>query len=143
MRELQSILQGYLDGPQQLDELTTSHPLSSYDPNYFPDLAPVGRPDAGAPCDLVSFDPAARCGARMRRLREHLALGSGDQILPPRAALLERLGPGVRARLAGSLGLFELPVGSAPNADELDLPLAAVRRFLECPLQGEIGRAHV
>jgi exodeoxyribonuclease V gamma subunit len=136
VRELQSILQGYLDGPEQLGELTTSHPVSSNDPDYFPDLAPVARPDSGAPRDLVSFDPAARCGARMRRLREHLALGSRDQILPPRDALLERLGPGVRARLAGSLGLFELPVKSAPNADELDLPLAAVRRFLECPLQG-------
>lgn len=136
VRELQSILQGYLDGPQQLGELTTSHPVSSYDPDYFPDLAPVARPESSAPCDLVSFDPAAHCGARMRRLREHLALDAHDQILPARAALLESLDPDVRARLAGSLGLFELPAKSALNADELDLPLAAVRRFLECPLQG-------
>jgi exodeoxyribonuclease V gamma subunit len=136
VRELQSILQGYLDGPQQLGELTTSHPLSSYDPDYFPDLAPVLRTDSGAGRDLVSFDPEARCGARMRRLRENLAPSSRDQVLPVRAALLEKLDPEVRARLAGSLGLFELPVKSAPNADELDLPLAAVRRFLECPLQG-------
>jgi len=136
VRELQSILQGYLDGPQQLGELTTSHPVSSYDPDYFPDLAPVGGPNSSAACDLASFDPAAHCGARMRRLREHLALGVRDQILPSRAALLEGLDPDVRARLAGSLGLFELPAQSALNADELDLPLAAVRRFLECPLQG-------
>jgi len=136
VRELQSILQGYLDGPQQLGELTTSHPVSSYDPDYFPALAPVTRPDSSARRDLVSFDPAARCGARMRRLREHLALGSREQVLPARAGLLERLDLGIRARLAASLGLFELPIKSAPNADELDLPLAAVRRFLECPLQG-------
>jgi exodeoxyribonuclease V gamma subunit len=136
VRELQSILQGYLDSPQQLGELTTSHPVSSYDPDYFPDLAPVARPDSSAACDLVSFDPAAHCGARMRRLREHLALDARDRTLPARAALLESLDPDLRARLAGSLGLFELPARSALNADELDLPLAAVRRFLECPLQG-------
>jgi exodeoxyribonuclease V gamma subunit len=136
VRELQSILRGYLDTPQQLTELTTFHPVSSYDPDYFPDLAAVARPDSSARRDLVSFDSAARCGARMRRLREHLAVGSQDHILPARAALLERLDPGVRARLAESLGSFELPIKSVSNADELDLPLAAVRRFLECPLQG-------
>ncbi|MBV8136811.1 MAG: exodeoxyribonuclease V subunit gamma [Deltaproteobacteria bacterium] len=136
VRELQSILQGYLDGPQQLGELTTSHPVSSYDPDYFPDLASVPRPDSSAAGDLVSFDPAARRGARMRRVREQLALGARDQILPARAALLESLGVDLRTRLAGSLGLFELPAKSVLTANELDLPLAAVRRFLECPLQG-------
>jgi exodeoxyribonuclease V gamma subunit len=136
VRELQSILQGYLESPQQLGELATSHPVSSYDPDYFPDLVPAARPDSSAACDLVSFDPAAHRGARMRRLREHLVLDARDQILPARAALLERLDPDLRAHLAGSLGLFELPAKSALNADELHLPLAAIRRFLECPLQG-------
>ena len=132
LRELESILRAYLkDGAAS--ELTTSHPVSPYDPAYFRGLRDTA---ASKDKDLVSFDSDARRGARMTILREHLAAAFPNRILPEQRQLLAELDPAVRGRIDASLRLFELPSPTASKTDALDMPLAAIRRFLECPLQG-------
>ncbi len=137
VRELQSILGDYV-GDLKVKGLTTSHPVSRYEQAYFPDIAQAVRADRGGKReqDLVSFDPDARRGARMLALRRQLELVASDSALPEQEELLDRIEPKVRAWLAGSLGLFDLPARSRKTVDEIDLPIAAIRRFLECPMQG-------
>ena len=133
LRELQSILRAYGDG-QEAANLVVSHKVSGYAPIYFPDLAQAAgtRPDSR----FVSFDPEARRGARMIALHDHLEQAAGNRAVPGREELLDQLDAGVRAELSGSLGLFELPGKAASRSGDFDLPIAAIRRFLECPLQG-------
>ena len=136
LRELRSILLSYTDDAG-LGAITTSHPVSRYEAAYFPDLAQFAESDSGAaPKNLVSFDPDARRGARMLALRAHLESAAAARALPQQDELLAAIDSGTRTRLAGDLGLIELPEKAATKSDEIDLPLAAVRRFLECPLQG-------
>jgi exodeoxyribonuclease V gamma subunit len=135
IRELQFVLRGYLD-EQTLSRLSIEHPVSRYDLRYFPDLPQPPLPDGIA---LNSFDSAAHHGARMAALRAGLAEHCGSGLLPGRdEPLLERLGPAVRATMHGELCLLDLPANplASESADELWLPLSALRRFLECPLQG-------
>ena len=133
IRELKLILRGYL-GAAELDRLTTIHPASSYDREYFPDLrgpAPAGN--------LVSFDRHAHHGARMAALRTDLATAC-DGIALPGEGLLESLAPQVRSGLAPALRVIEMPSStgaeSATDPREIPLSLGALRRYLECPLQG-------
>ena len=130
LRELESILRAYLKDRSATD-LMTSHPVSPYDPDYFQGLQSAGRSK-----DLVSFDSDARRGARMIILRKHLAESFPNLVLPGQTELLAQIDPSVRERLAVSLELFDLPSRTASRTDALDMPLAAIRRFLECPLQG-------
>ncbi|HKN01817.1 MAG TPA: exodeoxyribonuclease V subunit gamma [Candidatus Binataceae bacterium] len=136
LRELQFILRSYLQ-EDAVKGLTLAHPVSRYDPQYFPEIAREIEPGAEEPCrDIVSFDSDARRGARMAALRDTLARATNGAPLPPRDELLDRIDSKTCARLEESLGLFELPQKAAAGADEINLPLAAVRAFLECPLQG-------
>jgi exodeoxyribonuclease V gamma subunit len=133
LRELQSILLSYTDESGH-QAMTTSHPVSRYEAKYFEDIWKITRTDMRE--DLAGFDPEAHRGARMLAMRAHLQSAVGGRVLPPKDELLEKLAPELRADLAGSLGLIELPEKPGAKEDEIDLPLAAVRRFLECPLQG-------
>jgi len=130
LRELESILRAYLKERLAAD-LTTSHPVSPYDLDYFPGLRA-----AAATKDLVSFDSDARRGARMIALRKTLVEKFPNEILPGRDKLLDELDPQTRKRIEPSLELFDLPARTASKTDAFDMPLAAIRRFLECPLQG-------
>ena len=135
IRELQFVLRGYLD-EGTLKRLTIEHPVSRYDLRYFPDL-PQRLSHEGA--QLKSVDPEARHGARVAALRADLAAHCGDVTLPGRdEPLLEQFEAPMRARLRPPLRSIELPTKPAPSAasDEISLPLSALRRFLECPLQG-------
>ncbi|MGO9453957.1 MAG: exodeoxyribonuclease V subunit gamma [Candidatus Binataceae bacterium] len=134
LRELQFILRSYLQ-EDAVEALTLAHPVSRYDPDYFPEIAREIEPGTASK-DLVSFDSDARRGARMAALRDSLAHASNGAPLPLRGELLDRIDSKIRARLAQSLGLFDLPEKAAAGTDEINLPLAAVRAFLECPLQG-------
>ena len=149
IRELQFILRGYVDDAT-LEHLTVEHPMSRYDLRYFPDLDPdrIGPdhtgPDRGqdAESELFSFDPTARRGARMAALRLDLARHCGDVALPGRrGTLLSRLSPPVQKRIGRQLRIMDLSDGAdggvaARGASSITLPLAALRRFLECPVQG-------
>ncbi len=132
--ELKLIARGYLD-QAELEALTTVHRRSRYDLDYFPDL--VGK----APINgLVSFDRHARDGARMAALRADLEKACGNVA---RAAsdqeLLEMLSVQVQNELAPALRIVAPPGAGAGGLAEqrvIPLSLGALRRFLECPLQG-------
>lgn len=115
VRELQFVLQSYLD-PPTLSALTTVWPVSPYTA-------------AGAP---PTASPAARRGAAVRALREHLEGHLGH---PPPPALLRVAPPDVAAALSGLL-CVEPPPDPPPEAAPLALSLSAIVQFLQSPLQG-------
>lgn len=126
IRELQYILRGYVSA-RGLRALTRRYPLADYDPAAepepdAPDLAPIGR--------------EARRAARIRELRDHLQQHTGGS-LPDLTALRRALDPATDEALSRVLAVAD---GQDPDPVEdrnvLRLPLAAVRRFLESPLQG-------
>jgi exodeoxyribonuclease V gamma subunit len=125
VRELQFMLRGFVDS-DALDQLTLKHPSSRYDAKYFPDLN--GGSNSYSPNAFASFDFDARRGARMLALREKLHAAE-----PPADSKL-------RQRLDEDLQIvkFEALTAATNNAppDEIALPIAAIRRYLECPLQG-------
>lgn len=135
VRELQLMLRSWLDEPA-LKRLTLSHPVSRYDRRYFPDLAGSGT----APDDLMeSVDANAWRGARASVLRENLASFSGNPPAGVTAGLPAGLKPEVRAELSQMMRQVEPPASSGAEASlcpEIVLPIAALRRFLECPIQG-------
>lgn len=134
VRELQFILRGYLDA-DTLKKLTIEHPVSRYSFRYFPDIAPEKVSDP-----LESFDPNARRGAEMAALRAALQEHCGAITVPGREArLLERVSDETRAKLKPVLPIIEAPRAPAAKtgaSKEIWLPLSALRKFLECPIQG-------
>jgi exodeoxyribonuclease V gamma subunit len=136
IRELQFILRGYVD-PETLKCMTVEHPVSRYDLRYFEDLDSSGSlHDPG----LFSFDREARCGARMTALRNHLTVYCDNTPLSGRdEPILDKLKTEVRNTLSRSLRAIELPTAdksTSATTTDLRLPLTALRKFLECPLQG-------
>lgn len=95
---------------------------------------------ASAPLPVVPpiVLPEARRESAVVRLRESLQAAVGGGTLPELSRLRRALRPEVRARLEARLGLCEPPVGAAEEGEEaaVRLSLSALRRFLECPLQG-------
>ena len=129
--ELKLIIRDHL-GQELTDQMTTTHPASSYDLRYFPDLSPKA-----AEPGLVNFDSNAREAARMAALRDYLNQSCG--VLPREQPLLEILSPQVLAGLRPALHLVDPPIAAAPGIEatrEINLSLTALRRYLECPLQG-------
>lgn len=137
LQELKSVLGQYLAEPE-LERLEVSHRISRYEPVYFEEIERASGSSSCPPGVIrpASFDPEARRGARMFALRESLAAAATSAPLPRREELLDRIDPTLRAKLSATLGLFELPPHRGRGEDEIDLPVAAIRRFLECPLQG-------
>ncbi|MCA9543652.1 MAG: exodeoxyribonuclease V subunit gamma, partial [Myxococcales bacterium] len=130
VRELQYLLRGYLSEPA-LAKLTVEHPVSPADAQYFPTVygqthAPVVESTS------VEALRAARARALRQRLAHHVA---GD--LPEGEILLGALSHRARTELSDLLHLPAAPAAEAKaSAEALDLPLAAIQRFLESPLQG-------
>jgi exodeoxyribonuclease V gamma subunit len=57
--------------------------------------------------------------------------------VPRDEPFIDILAPEVRSKLAPALSIIEPPIsGALREGREVHLPLAALRRFLECPLQG-------
>jgi exodeoxyribonuclease V gamma subunit len=129
--ELQSIAAAWLS-KAEIEKLTIIHPRNTYDPEYFPALA--GKASAG----LTTFDRNAPNAARMVALRADLEKSCGREVRREELTL-EMLAPTVREKLAPALRVIDLPLdGSDLPAEnrEINLPLAALRKYLECPLQG-------
>ncbi len=126
IRELQFMLRGLIDN-DALKKLTVEHPASRYDLKYFADLNFGAKSDCGD--EFASFDFDARRGARMVALRRKLD-----------AAGCEHRGAKLQELLDKDLQVvrFEGPSSTANGAatDEIALPISAIRRYLECPLQG-------
>jgi exodeoxyribonuclease V gamma subunit len=137
IRELQNMLLGFVD-KKMLDQLTVKHPTSRYDLKYFPDFSA----DASSDCDpeLSSFDSDARRGARMLALRRKIEAGAPGRKIWNGDQLLDSLGAKSRERVEADLQFakFEAPSNTTTPAppEKIWLPIAAIRRYLECPLQG-------
>ncbi|MFZ0677109.1 exodeoxyribonuclease V subunit gamma [Candidatus Binatus sp.] len=137
IRELQSILRGFID-EKTLAKLTVTHPISRYDLKYFPEFGAAGSSACGA--EFASFDPDARRGARMLALRKKINESMRDSTRLEGAGLLDCLGEELRERVEEDLQFAKFE--STPAAtnlapmEEIALPIAAIRRYLECPLQG-------
>ena len=136
VRELQLILGGYVSS-RTLAELTIEHPLSRYDSKYFPAIRPDVSTDTHR---LRSYDYEALRGATMMALRTDLANHCEGLPLPGRAEpIYEQLQKDAQEPMRAALRILELP--SLPGARigaaaEISLPISALRKFLECPLQG-------
>ncbi len=136
IRELQYMLRGFVD-EKTLAKLTVKHPVSRYDVKYFPEFT-GGSPDGDR--KLSSFDPNARRGARMLALRQKIDDATPHRAKPEHDNLLDRLGNKSGERLREDLQYAKFETAPAATkqaqAPELALPIAAIRKYLECPLQG-------
>lgn len=115
VQELQFILERtYLRSPDERAALVEEHPLRRYDRMYRFGAEASGKKD--------SFSLAAWREARARELRERLR--SAD--------------PGERPPSSAAGTVSAVVTRPAPDLPEstLRVPIAALRRFLECPLQG-------
>jgi exodeoxyribonuclease V gamma subunit len=137
IRELQYMLRGFID-ENTIAKLTVTHPISRYDLKYFPEFADSAAADNDH--EFPSFDPDARRGARMLALRKKLGADAAHRAIPDRRHLLDRLGGKLRECLQDDLQFAQFEtVPAAPRhapAEEFELPIAALRKYLECPLQG-------
>jgi exodeoxyribonuclease V gamma subunit len=137
IRELQSVLRGYVDD-KTLNDLTIHHRVSRYDLAYFPAL--TNRPESQMSRESESFDPDARRGARIAALRSDLETHSRGAPLPSRSEeLIGALDPQIQEIMRRQLRVVELPEvkGSSIREDrEIRVTVSALRHYLECPLQG-------
>jgi exodeoxyribonuclease V gamma subunit len=137
VRELEFILCGYLD-ESTLKNLTIVHPVSRYDLRYFRELPQP--PADGVHPELSSFDFDAMRGARMASLRMLAGSAAKGAALPGRDdPLLDYLPAALQPEVREAVELVTAPasgtsVGKAP--EEIAVSLTALRRYLECPLQG-------
>jgi exodeoxyribonuclease V gamma subunit len=110
--------------------LRRRHPLRRWDARYFPELFPGV---AATPLGTMHL-PEARAEAKALAMRQHLErvgarIGKGD--LQRRA----RTDP-AWAAVAGRLGFARLPDGGAATEGRIVVPMYALVKFLEFPLQG-------
>ncbi|MGA6973564.1 MAG: exodeoxyribonuclease V subunit gamma [Candidatus Binatus sp.] len=137
IRELQFVLRGFVD-KEALDKLTVTHPVSRYDLRYFPEFADGNKSDSAD--EFVSFDADARRGARITALREKLDRVAGHDGQRGGESLLDRLDTESRERVRSELQFVEFAAssdaGHQMKTEEIALPIAAIRKYLECPLQG-------
>jgi exodeoxyribonuclease V gamma subunit len=137
IRELQNMLRGFID-KKTLDKLTIKHPTSRYDLKYFPEFSADASSDSEN--EFTSFDSDARRGARMLALRRKIEAGAPGRKMWNGDRLLDSLGAKSRDRVEADLQFAKFEVRSditttAPP-EKIWLPIAAIRRYLECPLQG-------
>ncbi|HYA36104.1 MAG TPA: exodeoxyribonuclease V subunit gamma, partial [Candidatus Binataceae bacterium] len=134
VHELQFVLRSYC-AAQALRDMTIEHPASRYDLRYFLELPSANGDDKVA---LQSFDTQARRAARMKALRSDLARHCGGLTLPGRdEPILEKIDVRHRSHISGALSLTELPPPKpGTDGEEFSVSISALRRFLECPIQG-------
>lgn len=127
VQELTHLLaQGYAARPRRV-----THPLRRWDPDYFPDLFP----SAGHASSIGTICLAeARAEARSLALRlDAEAAGARPLVSDVRARATTESAWGL---LADHLGLPRLPAGSAKAEGRIVVPLSALVKFLEFPIQG-------
>ncbi len=134
LRDLQFILRAMI-GEAAVKHLALAHPISAYDRRYFADLTPPGE---ARDQRLETFDRNARRGAQLAALRADLDSHCGSA--PPAESddgLLDRLSDAARGELAPALRLISPPaIVASPEPSRVRLSISALRRYLECPLQG-------
>jgi exodeoxyribonuclease V gamma subunit len=110
-------------------DLRLSHPLRRWDLRYFPDLA--DRPPS--PVGTMHM-PEARAEAQLLALRQHLE-GSGGGVSRDEVEARAIAHP-AWSSLADKLGLARLPALAPVPEARLVVPIYALVKFLELPLQG-------
>jgi len=128
IRELQYILRGYLSA-ESLAQLSLNWPLSAFDSRLFPHLAEALHPE------LLSISSEAERGGRALLLRRDLEQHLGGRA-PEQERLEALLSPQSREALMPLLRLSDPPLHLEEEPPVLQLPLYAIQRFLESPLQG-------
>src|SRR5262249_26248114 len=78
---------------------------------------------------------AAEREARAQALGDHLRRHV-DGPAPPLDQLRRELPEALAARVVERLGLTPPPPPTEAGSETISMPIAAIRRFLECPLQG-------
>ncbi|HEX3770487.1 MAG TPA: exodeoxyribonuclease V subunit gamma [Polyangiaceae bacterium] len=128
---LHAVHRGYGVAP---DRLRRRHPLRRWSPQYFPEVY-GGREAQGAALGPIRI-PEARAEAQTAALRRSLD-ASGERLTGE--AILDRAGDPLWRALADHLGLVHLPP-APPFAQaahrRLAVPVSALVKFLEFPLQG-------
>ncbi len=127
--ELASLCEPHLPGTA--DAIRTEEPVRRHDPCYVPGQAACGEPR------FTEID-AARKEARLRCLGDDLRRHAGRlDAAEDIHGVLAALDPGARETLRSLLGMPSVPRSFTVTPDGvMDISLASVRRFLECPLQG-------
>jgi exodeoxyribonuclease V gamma subunit len=125
---LHSLSLGYVD---DVDVLRRRHPLRRWDPAYFPDLFP-GRREAGLRLEALRL-PEARAEARTLALR--LSLERHGERAAPEDVLERAEGNAAWTELARHLLLAPLPTAPVDAQQRVFVPLYAIVKFLEFPLQ--------
>ncbi len=126
---LHAIERGYL---KDLGSLRSKHPLRRWDPSYFPDLFP--RPNEGARSPAVTHLPEAHAEASTLALRRALE-AKGMRLTPARVEELAGESSAWGA-VAESLGVVRLPPLPTTANERVVVPMYALVKFLEFPLQG-------
>jgi exodeoxyribonuclease V gamma subunit len=106
------------------------HPLRRWDPRYFPELFPSPAGGALGPMHL----PEARQEARTLALRQALEQ-RGARVTRDELAVQAAADPAWRA-LADHLGMAHLAPSGRPAGGRISVPMYALVKFLEFPLQG-------
>ena len=117
---------GYVADP---GTLRRHHPLRRWDPRYFPSL--FGVPQAPIAANHL---PEAHAEARVLALRQSLDAAGGG--VDADAVLRRAPSDPAWAALASLLGLTRLPEAPAVAQPRIVVPLHAIQRFLDFPLQG-------
>ena len=129
IKELQFILEHrYNLSPEDLRSLVVEHPLRRYDDRYFPG---PGR-ETGA---LANYSRAAREEASSLKLVRDLRQVLEKSGLSADSGLPEQYARKQCGRLLYPVAVPARSPEAAPG-EMIQVPLHAVRKFLECPLQG-------
>lgn len=131
---LHTLARGYV---RDVSALKRRHPLRRWDERYFPDLA-RGEPGSTGPAALGTMElPEARAEARTLALRRSLERHDHDRRLDVHEVQLRAEGgEPAWVALRQHLRLAALPP-AAPLADtRVVVPMHAITKFLELPLQG-------
>jgi exodeoxyribonuclease V gamma subunit len=129
---LHTIERGYVG---DLSAVRLRHPLRRWDPRYFPDLLSSASGVPGEDRPLPMHVPEARAEARSLALRNNLEDRGNRLELGQLQALAEQ--DAAWNAVAESLGLSRLPPAAPPPPDErVVVPMYALVKFLEFPLQG-------
>ncbi len=110
------------------------HPLRRWDPHYFPDLFGGAGADEAASALGTTRVPEARAEARALALRRSLEAHGGRP--DPVEVQARAAADPAWARLADHLAMPRVPDASAPADGRVAVPMYALVKFLEFPLQG-------
>jgi len=132
---IDTLREGYLRS-QDHHRLVIEHALHRFDTRYFPQLDLDVPRDATPPPIPEAFREAQ--ASAMRRDLAHARPETLDPSGSDTRALISFADARQQPQIIHQLGLPDMPPRTPPSAhpDQIDLPVAALRRFLLSPLQG-------